>query len=153
MKLWTKIKCFFGFCPEVTPTITVNTEPKVEEVAETTLPKGIVTEPKGIKKGAPKHKVVAKTTKPAIKKTTPAVDAKLKEVKKAVKAETKKTPAKKPVAKKVAPKAQVATKKVGVKAKGPAKSWYNNGKEQKLLPNDQDTPTGFVKGRLPKKDK
>lgn len=152
MSFWSKVKNMVGLGtkPEVKTEVAVKAKPvvKKETVKEDNLPKGIVKEPKGIKKTVPKHKGLA--TKTATPKTAPAVEEKLKEVKKAVKAETKKTPAKKVVAKKVVAKKTVAPK---AKAKGPLKSWYNNGKEQKLILNSQEIAKGWVKGRLPKKDK
>ncbi len=33
------------------------------------------------------------------------------------------------------------------------RAWYNNGKEQKLIPVDQKIQNGWTKGKLPKKDK
>lgn len=176
MKIWNPIKRFFGYgkskeeleirateidslvdAYKVEPTSIVVDVPKAE------LPEGIkvkkeatgniVTEPKGINR-TPKG--ITKGTKKGTKENTPGVTPAPavepdsnpfapKEVKVAKKKAKAAPKAKKAPAKKVAKKAVEAKKEARVK-----RAWFNNGKEQKLIPVDQETATGWTKGKLPK---
>jgi len=129
-RMWAKIKCLFGFCAELDEIelrerIQVNSVYKKEPLVVEVKP--TVNKDKEVKIVIDKDSSLFedKAEKIIINKETPR---KKKQAKKEVK----------------------ETKEVKVK-----RSWYNNGKTQKLVPADEvnNLAKTWKKGKLPKKDK
>ena len=125
-RMWAKIKCLFGFCAELEE-IELRERIQINSVYKK---EPLIVE---VKPAADKNTSLSedKAEKTIINKETPRKkkqSEKVKQVKKEVK-ETKKTKVK--------------------------RSWYNNGKTQKLVPVDEvnDLAKIWKKGKLPKKDK